>query len=142
VTILLAEDDDGHATLIQRNLQRTKLNPQIVRFRDGQEVVDYLAKPRPVPKSSDTVVLLLDIRMPRLDGMEVLRRIKTDPATKAIPVFMLTTTDNPQEVDRCFSLGCNIYLTKPVEYSAFTAAMQRLSSFLEVMQFPARESKI
>src|SRR5262245_39225059 len=115
LTILLAEDDDGHATLIQRNLRRTRLEPRIVRLQDGQEAVEYITNHRALLQSSRPVLLLLDIQMPRLDGMEVLRRLKSDPDTRSMPVYMLTTTDNPQEVERCFALGCNVYLTKPVE---------------------------
>ena len=75
------------------------------------------------------MLLLLDISMPKVDGIEVLRRIKADPATRSIPVYMLTTTDNPVEIDRCFELGCNAYLTKPIAYDAFIAAIQRLCGF-------------
>jgi CheY-like chemotaxis protein len=135
VTIFLAEDDDGHAALIRRNIQRTRLGAQIVRARDGQEVLDRIAAPGVLTPGRRALVLL-DISMPRLDGIEVLRRLKSDPATRSIPVYMLTTTDNPVEVDRCFELGCNAYLTKPVSYEAFTTTMQRLCDFLEVAQAP------
>lgn len=136
LTIILADDDDGHATLIRRNLERSRLNAKIVRLRDGQDVIDYLINQHwELP-----ALLLLDIHMPRLDGIEALRRIKGDPDAKMIPVYMLTTTDNPREVDRCFALGCNAYLTKPVAYEALVATIQRLCSFLEIGEIPGADS--
>jgi CheY-like chemotaxis protein len=83
------------------------------------------------------MLLLLDISMPKVDGLEALKRIKADPVTRSIPVYMLTTTDNPVEVNRCFELGCNAYLTKPISYEAFIATIQHLCAFLEVTQLPA-----
>ena len=135
-TILLAEDDDGHATLIRRNIERTQLKAELIRMRDGQTLLDWLSSNSRVLSSGARILVLLDISMPRVDGMEVLRRIKGDPATRFIPVYMLTTTDNPVEIDRCFALGCNAYLTKPVAYEAFVVAIQRLCGFLEVAQIP------
>jgi len=134
LTILLAEDDDGHATLIRRNLERTRLAAEVVRMRNGQEVLDYFATETHTPEVRTLV--LLDLSMPKVDGIEVLRRIKANPATRAVPIYMLTTTDNPLEIDRCFELGCNAYLTKPVAYQAFIDAIQRLCGFLEITQIP------
>jgi CheY-like chemotaxis protein len=138
ITILLAEDDDGHATLIQRNLERAGLLNGCVRLRDGQEALDYLYGEgdfagRALPAN---VLLLLDVKMPRVDGVEVLRRLKTDPATALIPVIMLTTTDNPREVKRCYELGCSVYVTKPVDYPALIEAIGRLGLFLQVVRVP------
>jgi CheY-like chemotaxis protein len=135
LTIFLAEDDEGHAALIRRNIQRTRLDADIVRVRDGQELPDRIAAPAALG-SGRRALVVLDISMPRVDGVEVLRRIKSDPATRTIPVYMLTTTDNPIEIDRCFDLGCNAYLTKPVAYEAFMTTVQRLCDFLEVAQLP------
>jgi CheY-like chemotaxis protein len=135
LTIFLAEDDDGHAALIRRNIQRSRIDAEIVRVGDGQELLDRLAAPATLPPGRRALVLL-DISMPRVDGVDVLRRLKADPSTSAIPVYMLTTTDNPSEIDRCFELGCNAYLTKPVAYDAFLTTMQRLCDFLEVAQLP------
>ena len=137
IRILLAEDDDGHATLIRRNIQRARLDAEVVRLSDGTALLEHLAS----GAGGGPTVVLLDISMPRMDGVEVLRRIKEDPATRALPIFMLTTTDNPAEVERCFALGCNAYLTKPVAYDAFAAAIERLCAFLEVAQFPALPSR-
>jgi CheY-like chemotaxis protein len=92
IKILLAEDDDGHATLIQRNLQRVGLSSEISRIRDGQEAIDYVAR-RTQPNSGaagGSLIMLLDINMPRLDGVTVLKMLKVDPRTARIPVIMLS----------------------------------------------------
>ena len=138
VTIVLAEDDDGHATLIQRNLERVGLVNLFTRLKDGQEALDYLLGQGDYAgrAAGDTALLLLDIKMPRVDGVEVLRRLKADPRTARMPVIMLTTTDDPREVERCYQLGCNVYVTKPVDYQAFIEAIKRLGLFLQVVQVP------
>ena len=138
MTLILAEDDDGHASLIQRNLRRAGFVNDLVHVRDGQEALDYIrGEGAHVARTlTDYVLLLLDINMPRLDGVEVLRRIKADPETSKIPVIMLTTTDDPREVQRCYELGCSVYLTKPVEYEGFIEAINRLGLFLQVVKVP------
>jgi CheY-like chemotaxis protein len=83
------------------------------------------------------ILLLLDINMPRVDGIEVLRRLKADARTNAIPIIILTTTDDPREIERCYQLGCSVYVTKPVEYTAFIEAINRLGLFLQVVRVPA-----
>ena len=139
ITILLAEDDDGHASLVERNLGRAGLLNGFMRVRDGQELLDVLkAQGTPDgPVLSGEVVILLDINMPRIDGIEALRQIKANDATKSIPVIMLTTTDDPREVDRCYQLGCSVYITKPVRYEDFVEALNRLGMFLEIVKLPA-----
>lgn len=138
IHIILAEDDDGHATLIQRNLERAGLVNGFIRVKDGQEALDIVhgegAFAGQTP--SGNVLLLLDINMPRVDGVEVLRRLKANPRTIPIPVIMLTTTDDPREIERCYQLGCSVYVTKPVEYTAFIEAIKRLGLFLQVVRVP------
>ena len=85
---------------------------------------------------SGRLLLLLDINMPHIDGVEVLRQVKADPATAKLPVIMLTTTDDPREVGRCYQLGCGVYVTKPVQYEQFAEAMQRLGLFLDFVKIP------
>jgi CheY-like chemotaxis protein len=131
--ILLAEDDDGHARLIERNLKRAGFVNQVVRARDGQEAMDLARGSRP---SDSHFLLLLDINMPRIDGVEVLRQLKADPQTAKIPVIMLTTTDDPREVERCYQYGCSVYITKPVRYEDFVEALSRLGMFLEIVKLP------
>lgn len=136
--ILLAEDDDGHANLIRRNLKRAGVINEVVRVRDGQEALDYLGEIRhQVAQGSQTpLLILLDINMPRVSGLEVLRHVKNDPRTSLIPVIMLTTTDDPREVHRCYESGCSVYLTKPVQYDQFVEAIKRLGLFLEIIKAP------
>ncbi len=138
VIILIAEDDEGHAGLIRKNLSRAGIANKVIHFSDGQEVIDYLFRHGDGPhrKSGDAYVLLLDIRMPKLDGVEVLRLIKADPELRKIPVVMVTTTDEPKEVEHCHTLGCSNYITKPVEYDSFVNAIRQLGLFLLVVQVP------
>jgi CheY-like chemotaxis protein len=135
--IVLVEDDDGHATLVERNLGRVGVANKILRLRDGQEAIDFFKGPgHPARGSPQSILLLLDIKMPRVDGIEVLRQLKSDAQTATIPVIMLTTTDDPREVQRCYELGCSVYITKPVEYQAFVEAIKRLGLFLQVVRVP------
>lgn len=138
VMILIAEDDDGHAGLIRRNLLRAGIANQIIRFHDGQEVIDFFfSNDGPQQwKSGEAYILLLDIRMPKLDGIVVLEKIKAHQELCKIPVIMITTTDDPREVEKCHQLGCNNYITKPVEYDSFVNAIRQLGLFLTVVQVP------
>jgi CheY-like chemotaxis protein len=134
--ILLAEDDDGHARLIERNLKRAGFINQIVRARDGQEALDFVRGAASSPAAKQ-FLLLLDINMPRIDGVEVLRQLKSDPRTAKTPVIMLTTTDDPREVERCYEYGCSVYMTKPVRHEDFVEALTRLGMFLEIIKLPS-----
>lgn len=137
--ILLAEDDEGHATLIRRNLERAGVINEIVHAKDGQEALDYLRGEgaHAGGGAQAPMLMLLDINMPRVNGVEVLRAVKSNPETAAMPVIMLTTTDDPREVQRCYELGCSVYLTKPVQYGEFVEAIKRLGMFLEIIKAPA-----
>ncbi|BCS55873.1 response regulator [Geobacter sp. SVR] len=140
LVILIAEDDDGHAELIKENLQEAGVRNRILRFRNGQEAMDFFHSP---PETAalrhvygQTYLLLLDINMPRMGGIEVLRRIKNDPELKKLPVMMLTTTDDPNEISTCYSLGCSCYVTKPVDYRKFTEVLHRLGLFIPMLKMP------
>lgn len=142
ITILLAEDDDGHAVLVERHLRRAGVTMPIVRARDGQDALDYVhgQGAHAGREPGAPLLVLLDIRMPGLDGIEVLRRLKASPMTASIPVVMLTTTDSPHEVERCYALGCNIYVTKPVVYEALSDALHRIGLFLGIIAVPGGPS--
>jgi len=131
MTILLAEDDDGHALLVQERFEECGVKNPLLRFGDGQAAWDFISGRA---ENGESYLLLLDIRMPRLDGVEVLRRIKQDPRLRNMPVIMLTTTDDPKEIDLCYGLGCNNYLTKPVEFEKFSEVIRRLGLFLMVVK--------
>ena len=141
VIILIADDDDGHAGLIQKNLARSGVANEIIRFRDGQEIANFLFFEGEGSHRDPELayILLLDIRMPKLDGTEVLRRIKEDPILRKMPVIMITTTEDPREVAHCHLLGCNSYITKPVEYDEFVNSIRQLGLFLAVVQVPQSE---
>ena len=83
----------------------------------------------------------LDINMPGIDGVEVLRQIKSDPKKRKIPVIMLTTTDDPREVDRCYALGCSSYITKPLDSKAFLKAINRIGLFISIISVPSEEGQ-
>lgn len=131
VTILIAEDDEGHAELILEQLRSAGVSNEIIYFRDGQELWTYLmdADRR---TSNHGFLLLLDIVMPGMDGLEVLRRIKTDKQWHNLPIIMLTTTNDPREIESCYTLGCNCYITKPMEYERFTETLKNLGLSLMI----------
>jgi CheY-like chemotaxis protein len=132
VTILLVEDDPGHARLIEKNLRRANLTNDIVHVSDGQQAIDYLFSHGRPP----SLLVLLDLNLPVLDGYQVLERMKNDERTKRIPVIILTTTDDAREVARCYELGCNVYVTKPVDYEQFSDAIRKLGLFMAVLMIP------
>jgi CheY-like chemotaxis protein len=139
--ILMAEDDDGHAYLVRQNLEEAGVSNQIVHVRNGREALDFIycrgTNSSRVPDGP--LLLLLDINMPLVDGVEVLRQLKADPQTAQLPIIMLTTTDDPREVQRCYDLGCSSYITKPVEYDRFVEAIRRLGLFLTIVQVPRED---
>ena len=137
LSVVIAEDDEGHATLVRRNLKRAGLS-EPVHLRDGQEMLDYIYRRGPwsgrLPHAA--LVLIVDLKMPRLGGFEVLERLKSDDALTRIPIFVLTTTDDPIELDRCYALGAAACIVKPVEYPAFADVVQRLAHFLMMARIP------
>jgi CheY-like chemotaxis protein len=135
VTILMAEDDDGHAQLVRERFESVGVFNPIIRFKTGAETWAFLSgAATPAIETGTAYLLLLDIRMPGLDGIELLRRVKADHRLKNIPVIMLTTTDDPREIARCYELGCNNYLTKPVDFEKFAEVIKRLGLFLMVVK--------
>lgn len=137
-TILIVDDDEGHAILIRENLEMAGLKNTTRHFRDGQAILDFFFdREGKVMRGHDgTYLVLLDIRMPKVDGIEVLRRLKADPVLHRLPVIMLTTTDDTREVERCHELGCNVYIQKPVDYDKFAEAIQRLGMFVSLLLVP------
>lgn len=138
VLIVLAEDDEGHATLVKRNLVRAGVVNEIVHVHDGQELLELLlgAGTKSPLAPGAHVLVLLDLRMPRMDGIQALRRLRASSVTDRLPVIMLTTTDDPREIEECYGAGCNAYVTKPVSCEAFTDAVRRLGLFLQLVRLP------
>lgn len=143
VVILIAEDDAGHARLIEKNLTRAGLKNQILRFENGQEILNFLFRRGAGPKraSGTAYLLFLDIRMPKVDGVEVLRQIKGDAELRKLPVIMLTTTEDPREVEHCHAIGCSNYIVKPVNYDKFVEAIRQLGLFIALIQVPEINDK-
>jgi CheY-like chemotaxis protein len=134
VTILLVEDDDGHAELIKDHFRDAGLSSPLLRFQDGEDVLAYLFSDQFRQESTGPVLILLDLRMPKVDGFEVLSRLRTEPTLKHLPVIMLTTTDEPHEVKKCFQLGCNSYLTKPIDFNTFLHALKKVGLYINVVR--------
>lgn len=141
VTILLVEDDPGHARLIEKNLRRGGISNEIVTLDNGQKAVDFLFKKGAFTGANHAspLLILLDLNMPVLDGYQVLKMIKASDETRHIPVIVLTTTDNPQEIARCYETGCNVYVTKPVDYDQFSEAIRKLGLFLSIVKIPEED---
>lgn len=134
MTILVAEDDPGHAELIVDELKESGIHNSIRRFCNGQEVWEFL-----IEKASDEAtvlnyLLLLDIKMPKMDGIEVLKRIKSHDILKKVPIIMVSTTDDQPEIAKCYELGCNMYITKPVDCKVFAETLQRLGLFIQIVR--------
>jgi len=134
--ILIAEDDEGHAELIKDGLESSGICNKTLLFGNGEEVWQFLSgtTDKEVRDKNKSYLLLLDINMPKMDGMEVLKRMKASDDLKEIPVMMLTTTDDPREVEACYKLGCNIYITKPVDFKKFAETLKRLGLFIQVVK--------
>ena len=141
ITILLVEDDPGHARLIEKNLKRSNITNRIHAVTDGQQALDYLFSEGEYAGQElrSPLLVLLDLNMPVVDGYRVLERMKGDASIKHVPVVILTTTDDAREVSRCYELGCNVYITKPVDYEKFTEAIRKLGLFLSIVTVPDGE---
>ena len=141
VSILLVEDDPGHARLIEKNLRRSNITNEIIKVGDGQQALDYLLGEGEYAgdEHASPLLVLLDLNLPVLDGYQVLKRMKADERTRRIPVIILTTTDDTREVARCYDLGCNVYMTKPVDYEQFSDAIRKIGLFLSVVTIPDGE---
>lgn len=138
VTILLVEDNPGHARLIEKNLRRGKITNELIIIGDGKEAEDYLfceGKYVGFQRPSQLLVLL-DLNLPVKDGFQILQRLKSDERTKVIPVIVITSTDDNRDVSRCYELGCNVFITKPVDYQKFCDAVRNLGLFLSVVSWP------
>ena len=136
--ILVAEDDDGHFVLIKKNLEKMGFRSRVTRFSNGQQILDFLYMRGDDPKRQpdDVYLMILDIRMPKVDGDEVLAIVKADDQLKNIPVIMLTTSSDEKLMKKCMELGCKAYVVKPLQYSDFEGAVQEvgLSLLLSVLE--------
>ena len=138
VSIVMIEDDDGHATLIERNIRRAGVSNDIKPCRNGHEAMTYLFGEDGSGEVSAGrhLLVLLDLNLPDMSGIDILEKIKANEHTKRSPVVGLTTTDDQREIQRCYDLGANVYVTKPVNYDGFANAIRQLGLFFAVIQVP------
>jgi CheY-like chemotaxis protein len=141
VTIVMIEDDEGHATLIEKNLRRAGISNDLTHFDNGRKALEYFTSTGDYEgqKLPESLLILLDLNLPEVDGFEILKTLKSNPATHLIPIIILTTTDNPREIERAYELGCNIYVTKPVVYDNFAESIRKLGLMLAVVKVPGVE---
>ncbi len=132
VEILLVEDNANDAELTLRALKQRNLANQVFLCRDGAEALDFFADGAGrVPK-----VVLLDLKLPKVDGLEVLRRLKADPRTKSIPVVVLTSSREEPDIERAYALGANSYIVKPVDFEAFARAVSDVGLYWLLLNHP------
>jgi CheY-like chemotaxis protein len=141
VEILLVEDNPDDLEMTLRALRKARLANSIQVVRDGAEALDFLfaegahagRKVEHVPRA-----VLLDLKLPKVDGIEVLRRIKSDPRTKTVPVIVLTSSQEQPDVAKCYDLGVNSYIVKPVNFERFAAAVTELGWYWLILNQPPR----
>jgi CheY-like chemotaxis protein len=125
IEILLAEDNSADAEMTLRALKRNNLANRVRWVKDGQEAIDYLFGERTRPPK----LVLLDIKMPKVDGIEVLRRLKADPSTQRIPVVVMTSSNEDRDVVESYRLGVNSYIVKPVQFDAFLETVAKIGLY-------------
>ncbi len=128
VDILLVEDNPNDAELTERALRKSELGARLALARDGAEALEYLLSGRPRPR-----VVFLDLKLPKIDGIEVLRRVRADDRTRSIPVVVLTSSQEERDVSECYHLGVNSYVVKPVEFDKFYQAVSDLGTYWLVL---------
>ena len=137
IKIVMVEDDPGHARLIEKNLRRSGIANEIVAIANGQGIFDYFDQIYGEQRELEQLLILLDLNLPVLDGYQVLARLKSDERTKKIPVIVLTTTDVPHEVKKCYELGCNLFISKPIQYDQFCNTIHNLGLLLSITKIPS-----
>lgn len=128
IDILLVEDNPNDAELTLRALRKSDIGARLVIARDGAEALEYLLSSRPKPK-----VVFLDLKLPKIDGIEVLRRVRADERTHSIPVVVLTSSQEERDISECYKLGVNSYVVKPVEFDRFYRAVGDLGTYWLVL---------
>ena len=128
IDILLVEDNPNDAELTQRAFRKNEVGVRLAIVRDGVEALEYLFGGKPQPK-----VVLLDLKLPKIDGIEVLRRIRADERTRTIPVVVLTSSQEERDIVECYKLGANSYVVKPVEFERFYRTISDLGTYWLVL---------
>jgi CheY-like chemotaxis protein len=134
----MIEDDEGHARLIEKNIRRAGVGNEIIPFVNGTDALNYLLGDdrSGVASAKRQQLILLDLNLPDMTGIDILQKLKGNKHTKRSPIVVLTTTDDSREIQRCYDLGANVYITKPVNYEGFANAIRQLGLFVAVMQVP------
>jgi CheY-like chemotaxis protein len=140
--ILLVEDDPNDVELTLSALRENHLANEVVVARDGEEALDYLYRRGSYTsrEEGDPTVVLLDLKLPKIDGMEVLERTKADPDLKTIPIVVLTSSREEQDLVRSYHSGTNAYVVKPVDFHEFVQAVKELGLFWTVVNHPPLRS--
>ena len=141
VTIIMIEDDEGHARLIEKNIRRAGVANEIIPFTNGTDALAFLfgEDGTGAVNKGRQLLVLLDLNLPDMTGIDILEKVKANEHTRRSPVVVLTTTDDQREIQRCYDLGANVYITKPVDYDGFANAIKQLGLFFSVMQIPEAE---
>jgi CheY-like chemotaxis protein len=134
----MIEDDEGHARLIEKNIRRAGVGNEIIPFVNGTDALNYLLgdDQSGVASGGRQQLILLDLNLPDMTGIDILQKLKGNKHTRRSPIVVLTTTDDSREIQRCYDLGANVYITKPVNYEGFANAIRQLGLFVAVMQVP------
>lgn len=127
--ILLVEDNLDDEELTLRALKKNNILNKVVVARDGAEALDYILDSGGGDKKVEPAVILLDLKLPKIDGLEVLKRIRADEGTRHIPVVILTSSDEEADIIKSYDLGCNSYVRKPVAFAEFVTAIQKLGVY-------------
>jgi len=138
VTIVMIEDDEGHARLIEKNIRRAGVSNEIMPFTNGTDALAFLLGKdgSGLVNQGRQLLILLDLNLPDMTGVDILEKVKSNDHIRRCPVVVLTTTDDQREIQRCYDLGANVYITKPVNYDGFSNAIKQLGLFFAVMQIP------
>jgi two-component system, response regulator len=128
IDILLVEDNPNDAELTQRALRKSEVNAHLAVARDGAEALEYLFGAHPRPR-----VVFLDLKLPKIDGIEVLRRLRADSRTRSIPVVVLTSSQEERDISESYGLGVNSYVVKPVEFDKFYKVVADLGTYWLVL---------
>ena len=136
--ILLVEDSENDIELTLAALDQHNLANEVIVTRDGEEALNYLYRRGPFQtrEAGNPAVVLLDLKMPKTDGKEVLRQVKTDPELKAVPVVILSSSKEERDVIECYHLGVNAYVVKPVDFHEFVDAVKELGLFWSILNVP------
>ncbi len=134
--ILLVEDNPDDEALTLRAFSKNRISNPVVVARDGVEALDYLHGTESKPAGTLPAVVLLDLKLPRIDGLEVLRRVRADPRTRVLPVVILTTSKERHDIEEGYTLGANSYIRKPVDFEKFIQAVGQLGLYWLVLNEP------